>query len=52
MATYTNKMNEGHVWASSAHPSSIKEKKARPFYSFSQLIIQLINVKCITQFQF
>lgn len=52
MATYTNKMNEGHVWASSAHPSSIKEKKARSFYSFSQLIIQLINVKCITQFQF
>lgn len=45
MAAYTNKMNEGHVWASTAHLWSIKEKKTGPFYSFSQLVIQLINVK-------
>ena len=52
MATYTNKMNEGHVWASSANLWSIKEKKAKRFYSFSQLIIQLMNGKRIVQFEF
>lgn len=45
-------MNEGHVWVSSTHLWSINMKKIRSFYSFSPLIIQLINVKVLLNFNF